>query len=240
MLMAPHRQWCYTDQKGTHWYDGPAERFAPLYRFVRSHAALFDGYGTLADATLVMPNRAFRRDPARWISMGQALTAAGLGYSIALGGDDIVEKPIAAAELRLAPVLVVPDVTALEKDDAARVEARRRSARPGAVLTSVEEAVRTVKPAVAVIAGRPARAFARVKKGSAVVHVVNYDYDAARDDVTVQRDVRVTLDMARLGVARATRCRLVRPGRNDAVLPIVRGTVTVPELDLWALLVVSP
>jgi hypothetical protein len=79
-----------------------------------------------------------------------------------------------------------------------------------------------------------------VKKGSAVVHVVNYDYDAARDDVTVQRDMRLTLDMARLGVARAARCRLVRPGRNDAVLPIVRGTVTVPELDLWALLVVSP
>ena len=24
-LMAPHRQWCYTEEKGTHWYDGPTE-----------------------------------------------------------------------------------------------------------------------------------------------------------------------------------------------------------------------
>lgn len=26
-LMAPHRQWCYTQEKGTHWYDGPTEEY---------------------------------------------------------------------------------------------------------------------------------------------------------------------------------------------------------------------
>ena len=34
-FMAPHRQWCYTKEKGTHWYDGPTEEYAWLYRFVR-------------------------------------------------------------------------------------------------------------------------------------------------------------------------------------------------------------
>jgi len=39
-LMAPHRQWCHTEEKGTHWYDGPREAYAPLYRFARQHTAL--------------------------------------------------------------------------------------------------------------------------------------------------------------------------------------------------------
>jgi len=48
-LMAPNRQWCYTKEKGTHWYEGPREKFAPLYRFVREHRALFDELETHAD-----------------------------------------------------------------------------------------------------------------------------------------------------------------------------------------------
>ena len=40
-LMAPHRQWCYTNEKGSHWYDGPTDAFAPLYLFVRTHPELF-------------------------------------------------------------------------------------------------------------------------------------------------------------------------------------------------------
>jgi len=40
-LMVPHRMWCFTREKGTHWYDGPVEAYAPLYRFVRASGALF-------------------------------------------------------------------------------------------------------------------------------------------------------------------------------------------------------
>jgi hypothetical protein len=40
-LMAPNRQWCFTRELGTHWYDAPVDQYAPLYRFVRDNAALF-------------------------------------------------------------------------------------------------------------------------------------------------------------------------------------------------------
>jgi len=48
-LMVPHpkRQWCHTREKGTHWYAAPVEEFAPLYRFVRKHKALFNGFRTV-------------------------------------------------------------------------------------------------------------------------------------------------------------------------------------------------
>lgn len=43
-LMCPHKAWCYIPGQGTEYYYGPAERYAPLYRFVRRHADLFDGH----------------------------------------------------------------------------------------------------------------------------------------------------------------------------------------------------
>ena len=48
-LMVPHpkMQWCQTAGKGTHWYAAPVAEFAPLYRFVRANAGLFEGCRTV-------------------------------------------------------------------------------------------------------------------------------------------------------------------------------------------------
>ena len=59
-LMVPHRMWCHTPELGTHWYDGPTEAYAPLYRFVRSHSELF------RDCTTVGPLAAPKGIPDRF------------------------------------------------------------------------------------------------------------------------------------------------------------------------------
>lgn len=46
-LMTPHHVWCFTSEKGTHWYDGPKDAYTPLYRFVRTNPDLFRGYRTV-------------------------------------------------------------------------------------------------------------------------------------------------------------------------------------------------
>jgi hypothetical protein len=61
-LMAPHHQWCHTAEKGTHWYEGPKEKYAPLYRFVRQNAFLFDEFQNHADLTVAFSQRTFDRD----------------------------------------------------------------------------------------------------------------------------------------------------------------------------------
>ena len=48
MAPDPERQWCHTNELGTHWYAAPAEQYAPMYRFVRANADLFDGYAATA------------------------------------------------------------------------------------------------------------------------------------------------------------------------------------------------
>ncbi len=93
-LMAPHRQWCHTEEKGTHWYEGPRGAYAPLYRFVRENRALLDDHEPWAEVGLVMPHRSFADDRERWIGMGEALSAAGVPYRIVVGGDDVVDRAI--------------------------------------------------------------------------------------------------------------------------------------------------
>ena len=45
-FMAPHptKQWCFTNELGTHWYAAPIEAYAPLYRFIKASAEWFDGF----------------------------------------------------------------------------------------------------------------------------------------------------------------------------------------------------
>jgi len=43
MVPHPRRQWCFTKQLGTHWYEAPIEAFAPVYQFIKRHADCFDG-----------------------------------------------------------------------------------------------------------------------------------------------------------------------------------------------------
>jgi hypothetical protein len=44
MVPHPQRQWCFSNELGTHWYAAPVEAYAPLYRFVRENAGWLDGF----------------------------------------------------------------------------------------------------------------------------------------------------------------------------------------------------
>ncbi|MBN1441962.1 MAG: hypothetical protein JXA90_04590, partial [Planctomycetes bacterium] len=56
-FMVPHptRQWCFTSELGTHWYQAPVEEFAPLYRFIREQASLLDGFDAAPDVEVSAP-----------------------------------------------------------------------------------------------------------------------------------------------------------------------------------------
>ncbi len=232
-LMVPHRQWCYTPEKGTHWYAGPKEVFAPLYRFVRTNAALFDGYETLADLTVAVSHRTFTRDRSRLFGPCNRLASSNVSYRLLLGGDAVVDHPLPANDLRRARRLLVlepGDFTATDQQTLAQAAATAQR------FESVEQALRTVTPAVRVEADGVVRALPRVKPGSAVVHLVNYAYGASRDSVEPLRGVKVRLDRQALGVPTATRATLFTPGASPVELQVQDGAVTIPELRLWAVL----
>lgn len=231
-LMAPNRQWCHTPQKGTHWYEGPKEKFAPLYQFVRQHAALFDEYRNHADLTVAFAQRTFDRDPAKLIGLGNQLASAQISYRLALGGNEVVDHPLPAEAIRRAARLLI-----LEPGDFQAADQRLlATVDPSARCENFEQALAKVAPAVRVEAPGNVRVLPRIKPGSAVIHLVNWTYDSTRDGVAPMKAVRVTPNLAALGVSGATAATLFRPGLEAVVCPISNGVVTVPELGLWAVL----
>lgn len=46
-LMTPDHVWCFDEKRGTRWYDGPREAYAPFYQFVRKNPGLFRDTTTL-------------------------------------------------------------------------------------------------------------------------------------------------------------------------------------------------
>ncbi len=233
-FMAPHRQWCYTPEKGTHWYQGPAEKFAPLYRFVRANAKWFDGYQTYADVAVVLPYRSYVKGTQRWFDIFNRLAKENVSYRIVLAGDELVDHPLTRQMLADCPLLLVPDQDGLLLSDKQLVD---DYAAEHTIYTSVADVLSIVKPAVQTKADKVVRALARVASGSAVVHLLNHAYDAKQDDVAPLENVEVHVDLAALGVPQATTCHLVTPDDAPQELRIDHGKIIVPRLGLWGLLV---
>lgn len=236
LFMAPHRQWCYTPEKGTHWYNGPADKFVPLYRFVRAHRTLFDGFETMADLAVVLPHRAYARNQNPWFDVATKLAAANVSYKVLLGGDEIVDCALKHTDLDRAHTLLVPDKKELVPADRELLE---RHSTGKKVFTTVEEALAAIQPAVRATAGTPVRILPRVKAGSAVIHLLNYDYDSAPDDVRPMKDVRLALDPKKLGLSANCNMRWITPDGPEQPVKSEAGSVVVPALGLWGMLVLE-
>jgi hypothetical protein len=233
--MAPHHQWCYTPEKGTHWYDGPAEKFAPLYQFVRRYAAWFDGYETHADLTMVLPHRSFVKNPQRWFELGNRLATNQVSYRLLVAGDEIVDHPLAEKEVQNCRFLLIPErreFLPADRDLIERLSGKNR------VFGTLEEALAGIVPAVRMKTNPALRALPRIKPDSAVVHFLNYDYRQERDDVSPMNKVVVRIDREALGVGRTQEGLWITPDANPSVISIRDGQVEIPHLGLWGMLAI--
>ncbi len=231
-LMAPNRQWCHTPEKGTHWYEGPKAQFAPLYRFVRDNRSLFDDYENLPAIIVAYAQTTYDNQPDVLMNACRKLSQANLPFRLALGGNRAVPRALAASDLRgSAPVLVLraPDFADADRELLARIDAGRR-------IESVAAAIAKLKPVVRVKGSQQVRLFPRAKRGSVVVHIVNWNYDAAIDRFEPVKDLKLVIDGAGLGLPELTSAKIYQPGQPEQIIRIENETVTLPEVPLWAIL----
>jgi hypothetical protein len=80
------------------------------------------------------------------------------------------------------------------------------------------------------------RLFPRVQPERAVVHLVNWSYEAGSDDFRVRQDLELALDLEALGVSGCRVATFREPGREPRELTVENGRVRIPELGLWGLL----
>jgi hypothetical protein len=113
-FMAPHRQWCYTKEKGTHWTNGPTKEYAYLYRFVRQQARLLDRYEAVAPVAVVYSNTANRKGGGRIGGICTALAQANMPFTVVIAGDDWLDYRLSRAQLARFKAVVVPKGAGLD------------------------------------------------------------------------------------------------------------------------------
>ena len=141
-----------------------------------------------------------------------------------------MDHPLPPEEVRQAGSLLVVE----PKDFSPADEQVLATAKPGQRFENAGQALTKEPPAVRVETEGAVRVLPRVKPGSAVIHLVNWSYDAARDGVQPIKNVQLKRNLPALGVAGAAEARWFAPGTQPATLPIRQSSVTVPELGLWA------
>ena len=128
-FMAPHHQWCYTEKRGTHWYTGPTEEYAWLYRFVRDNARLFDGYEAVAPVAMVYDNAARRQGRGDIQPICAALAERNIPFTVVVAGDDWLDYRLDAGRLMGFKAVIVTKDLGIDGDQHKAIEKVRAEGR---------------------------------------------------------------------------------------------------------------
>jgi hypothetical protein len=243
-LMAPHRQWCYTQEKGTHWYDGPTEDFASLYRFVRSQARLLDGYEAAAAVTVLYDNAAARRGRGSIEPICLELARRNIPFTVVVAGDDWLDYRLKAESLASFHAVILPADNAslawLDDEQKAILEKVRSQGK--LMVWPDEAALGRLAPSPVIVEGSDSvMVVPRLKPADPVapvaIHLVNRRYDASQEATAPQRSFLVRLRRDLLPRREFTKATLHAAGREPLPLTLVDNEtmigVHVPELGVW-------
>jgi hypothetical protein len=238
-LMAPHRQWAYTQEKGTHWYESKPEDYAYLYQFVRAHADLLDGYEPVAAVGLVYSNAAFRANKNQARGACFALAHANVPFRLLIAGDDWLEDRLTAEDLAGLKAIVATDPLMLDAAQQAVLD----GAKERIVIWPDEAKLNQLVPQqIAVEGAENITVLPRAVPGDGsrpfVAHLLNGNYDGDTDGMVKQANVRLTLAKSLLGRP-VTKATLYAPQAEPVGLVVTDAgesvQVAVPELDLWGI-----
>jgi hypothetical protein len=247
-LMAPHRQWCYTEKKGTHWYSGPAEEYAWMYQFVRQNARLFDRYEAVAPVAVVYDNAARRRGQADIRPICTALAERNCPFCVVVAGDDWLDYRLDADKLASFKAVILAGPFA--GDDAQRKVIDQVRAAGRLVTWPDQKRLEQIVPSPVLVEGPSEQKVLVVPRtipgaprgypaAPVAVHVLNRAFDGARDATIPQQNVTLRLRHDLFGGRKFTKAVLHAPKTPSRVLDITGDaeytTVKLPELSLWAI-----
>lgn len=254
-LMAPHRQWAYTKEKGTHWYQSRPEDYAHIYRFIRRNADLFDGYEDVALVGLLYDNAAARKSTRDMREACLWLARNNIPFDLALAGDDWLEARLTPDRLAPYRAVVVAGPLLMDRAQKSALEHAAKKIVPWDPKSGVDAAAlerllprQIVFGASENIVAVP-RAVPGKPKAPAILHLLNRNYDEPSDAMGRLARVTVRLDRALFGGRSFSKATLYapppaldakNPGASEPVPLELQNspaglTLTIPELDLWGI-----
>lgn len=240
-LMAPHRQWCYNKEKGTHWYDGPTEEYAWLYRFVRDHARLLDGYEAAAPVAVVYDNAARRKGRANIEPICLTLAQENVPFAVVAAGDDWLDYRLDAQELSKFKAVIVAAEPEMDQPQRKLIERVRND---GRLVVWPDDGLveKLVGRPVTVDGSEHVGVVVRARRGESspmVVHLLNRDYNGQKDAMNVQQRFTVRLRRDLLSGREIAKASLHAPQAEPVALKTGltdrHVVVVVPRLDLWGI-----
>ena len=244
-LMVPHRQWAYTETKGTHWYQSDPSDYAYLYRFVRDNARLFDDYDDATQVALLYSNAAFRSGNTQAKEACLWLARANVPFRIILAGDDWLDVRLSPDDLTGIKAIVVSEPLLL---DEAQTAVLKEAGQRLVTWPDEEKLFRLVPRQISIEGADNITVVPRLVPGDDtrpfVCHLVNRNYDAATDTMVAQEDFRITLSKSLFQGATIGAAKLHSPGHESVEIAFTQTpevvTLTVPQLDLWAIVELIP
>ena len=235
-FMVPHRQWCYTKEKGTHWWRGKPEDFAFVYRFVREKASLLDGYRSLANLALVYTNHDFGEIRSAAIELLKANVPFAIVIAEPSLGTSVSASEIEAYDFLLTGKQGLPT----------EIERQLRATKPMRLQwRGLESLPEQLHKQVIVKGGEKIRVSLRYKPNTPnapiVCHLLNQDYDIHLDDAR-PANVSISINPSLIKRARSIvpKTAIIHAPKQELQQASVRVennmlTFTVPHLGLWAI-----
>ena len=259
VFMVPDKMWTLRFKgEPDRWYHSKPGDYEDLYHFVRDYPELFDDYESVATVALVFSNNAVRQYLGDRLSSGHlggqnrsaprtdlyealiALSQANVPFRLIIAGDDWVEDRLLEADLEAyrAVVRFSPSFLSDEQESKLYGTGDRLVTWNGIddlmtragqdILVEGEENI-SVLP----------RFNPHEKDSPLILHLLNSDYDLQTDRYRTARDIRLTIKSEMMGRT-FTDATLFAPGSGPKSIQCKSSanftTVTVPSLDMWAII----
>ncbi|MCS7191916.1 MAG: beta-galactosidase [Armatimonadetes bacterium] len=234
-FMIPHHQWCYTPEKGTHWWSCKPEDLAFVYRFVRENAKLLDDYRSLANLAIIYTHANF--EEIRMVAV--KLLEANVPFAIVIAEPSLVAD-VSAEQLKGYDFLLVGNQP-LPPDFTKQIPTQNQVIR----WHGFDGLPERIRHQVVVKGSEKVRVSLRYKldnpKAPIVCHLLNQDYDFQIDDVRpVDVSVSISLSLLKRASKRIPKFAILHvPNQQPQKVSVqVEGDMlnfSVIQLGFWAI-----
>lgn len=259
VFMVPTKMWTHRFKgEPDRWYYSKPGDYEATYHFIRDYPELFDDYESVASVALVFQNKAVRqhldgetgvahrggqdrRAPdTKLVEACIALTKANIPYRLIVAGDEWIEDELLKEDLSPYSAVIRFEPSQLdEKQEEKLKEAGTRLltwSDADSLLSHLEKTI-GIDGAEGIIAFP--RYFPDKLEAPTICHLLNTNYQIDTDSYDLQQNFSLNLDNTLYGRT-FSKATLYAAGHDPLKLPCKQidntTSITIPELDMWAIL----